>query len=156
MTLDIIVTKRRMFLASLGSAVLFMAIASIAAYLEMQTPSQNPDGTPDNAPIRAIGILIILSPLLLGVITGIFFAGGLTLKALGHLKPLVLAGLVPLASIVLGFLMILDRPFGWRDQLHYFVGFTGIWLLVLVPSTLLWWWVVAKKPNRTQEQMSEG
>ncbi len=70
----------------------------------------NPDGTPDNAPIRAIGVLIIISPLLFGVITGIFYAGGLILKALGHLKPLVIAALVPLASVVLGFLMILEVP----------------------------------------------
>lgn len=155
MTLDIMITKRRMFFASLGSAVVFMTIAAIAAYLEMRTPSLNPDGTPDNAPIRAIGVLIIISPLLFGVITGIFYAGGLILKALGHLKPLVIAGLVPLASVVLGFLMILDRPFGWRDQLHYFVGFTSIWLLVLGPSTLLWWWLVAMRPNRSLEQTHE-
>ena len=110
MTLDIMIAKRRMFFASLGSAVVFMTIAAIAAYLEMRTPSLNPDGTPDNAPIRAIGVLIIISPLLFGVITGIFYAGGLILKALGHLKPLVIAALVPLASVVLGFLMILEAP----------------------------------------------
>src|SRR5207302_1808861 len=112
------ITKRRMFYASLASAAAILVVLAISSYIVMQTPYQNPDGTPDNAPIRAVGIFFLISPVLFVAVAALTFAGAVLLLHLKQLRPLVLASMVTILSIGLAFLMVLDRPFGWRDALY--------------------------------------
>jgi len=140
-----------MFYASLASAAAILVVLAISSYIVMQTPYQNPDGTPDNAPIRAVGIFFLISPVLFVAVAALTFAGAVLLLHLKQLRPLVLASMVTILSIGLAFLMVLDRPFGWRDALYYFVGFAGLNLATLGLSALVWW-RVAMRPNHTVER----
>ena len=141
-------TKRRMFVASLASAAAFIAVLVAGSYIAVQTPYLNAEGTPDNAPIRAAGILLLISPLLFVVVTSFMFAGALLLQHIKQLKPTVIAVIVSVASVGLGFVMILDRPFGWLDALYYFVGFTTFALATITVSALAWW-KMAMRPIKT-------
>ena len=145
------ITKRRMFYASLASAVAFLVVLAIGCYVVTQTPYQNLDGTPDNAPIRAVGVLLFISPALFVIVTVLAFVSALVLQRLKQLRPRVLAGIVAIISVGLGFVMVLDRPFGWHDRLYYFVGFSGLILATLSISTVVWW-KVAMRPNNTVER----
>ena len=151
MALDLMITKRRMFYASLASAAAFFVVAAVGSYIVAQTPYLNPDGTPDNAPIRAVGVLLFIPPLLFFVVAGLTFASAVLLHYVQQLKPAVLAGIVVVVSVGLGFVMVLDRPFGWRDALYYFVGFTALIFATLSLSALVWW-KVAMRPNSTVER----
>jgi len=145
------ITKRRMFYASLASAPAFFVVLAVGSYIVTQTPYQNLDGTPDNAPMRGVGIFFLISPILFVVVTALTFTIALLLQHLKQLRPPVLASLVTMVSISLGFLMVLDRPFGWRDALYYFVGFAGLILGTLGLSAFVWW-KVAMRPNSTVER----
>jgi hypothetical protein len=110
------ITKRRMLVASLASAAAFFivpAIGFIIGWLEM--PYLNPDGTPDNAPIRGAGIFVLVSPVLFILFTAFTFLGAVLLQRIKQLRPLALASIVAVTSFGLGFVMVLDRPFGWHD-----------------------------------------
>jgi len=111
-----------------------------------EIPYTNQDGTPDNAPIRAAGILLVLSPVLFVVLTALAFFSALLLQRIGRLTPRVLFVVVLFATICAAILMVSDRPFGWKDMLYYFSGFA---VLIFVPSSsAAWvWWKVAMRPN---------
>jgi hypothetical protein len=145
-----IITKRRIFYASLAAAAAFFVVPAVGSFIVAQTPSLNPDGTPDNAPIRAVGVFLIISPLLFVAVAGLTFAIALLLQYFRQLKPAVVVGIVAVVSIGLGFVMVLDRPFGWRDALYYFVGFTAL-ILVTLSLTAFVWWKVAMRPNHRVE-----
>jgi uncharacterized membrane protein len=141
-----------MLVASVASAAAFFivpAIGFIIGWLEM--PYLNPDGTPDNAPIRGAGIFVLISPVIFVLFTAFAFLGTLLLQHFKQLRPMALASIVTVASFGLGFVMVLDRPFGWRDALYYFVGFSGLILAALSLSALVWW-KVAMRPNNTVER----
>jgi hypothetical protein len=144
------ITKRRIFYASLAAAAAFFVVPAVGSFIVMQTPSVNPDGTPDNAPVRAVGVFLFLSPLLFAAVAGLTFAIALLLQYFRQLKPAVLAGVIVVVSVGLGSIMVLDRPFGWRDALYYFVGFTALIFATLSLSALVWW-KVAMRPNRRVE-----
>jgi hypothetical protein len=143
-----------MFYASLASAAAFFVVPAVGSYIVTQTPSLNPDGTPDNVPVRAVGVLLFMSPFLFVVVAGLTFAGAVLLQRIGQLKPAVLTGIVAVVSVGLAFVMVLDRPFGWRDALYYFVGFAALILSTLSLSALVWW-KVAMRPNNTVERDGE-
>jgi len=145
------ITKRRMLYASLASAAAFLVVPAIVSYIATQTHYVNLDGTPDNAPVRGAGIFLLISPVLFVMVTVLTFSGALLLQRVGQLKPLVLAGIVAVVSVGLGFVMVVDRPFGWHDALYYFVGFTALILATLSLSALVWW-RVAMRPNNTVER----
>jgi hypothetical protein len=146
-------TKRRFFVASVAAAGAFLAVALIVGLVDswFEMPYTNPDGTPDNAPIRAAGILLMLSPVLFILLTALTFFSALLLRGIGRLTPRALITVVVLASISAAFLMAVGRPFGWRDMLYYFLGFAAI---IFVPSSsAAWvWWKVAMRPNNTVER----
>jgi len=145
------ITKRRMFYASLASATAFFVVPAICSYYIMQTPNLLADGTPDNAPIRGVGVFLIISPFLFVVVTTLAFVSGVLLQHLKLLRPSVVVGGVTVLSLGLSLLMVQDRPFGWRDALYYFGGFTGLLLSTLGLSAVVWW-KVAMRPNNTVER----
>jgi hypothetical protein len=142
------ITKRRMFYASLVSAAVFLVVLAIAFYIDIQTLYQKPDGSPDNAPARAVGVLILISPALFVVFAAIAFAAAVLLQQFKQLRPLVLGIIVSVVSIGLSLLMAIDRPFGWRDVLYYFLGFAGFNLATLGLSAFVWWIVAARHSAR--------
>ena len=82
-----LITKRRMFLASLASAIALFVVPFILVSMEM--PYSRPDGTPDNAPLRATAILVLISPVifvLFSVVTfvlAVFFAAPRSVETKG-------------------------------------------------------------------------
>ena len=142
-----LITKRRMFLASLASAVALFVVPVIGFILgSMEIPYMRPDGTPDNAPARATGILLLISPVVFVLFSLVTFVGAVFLQHLSQLKLKILASIVIVASVGLGFVMVLDRPFGLYDALYYFVGFSALVLATLSVSVFVWW-KVAMRPN---------
>ena len=139
-----LVTKRRMFLASLASAIALFVVPFILVSMEM--PYSRPDGTPDNAPLRATAILVLISPVIFVLFSFVTFVLAVFLQHLGQLKPKVLASIVVVASVGLGFVMVLDRPFGLFDALYYFAGFSVLVLATLRVAVFVWW-KVAIRPN---------
>jgi hypothetical protein len=141
-------TKPRFFVASVAAAAAVFVVAVLlglaASWFEM--PYTSPDGAPDNAPIRAAGIMIVLSPIIFVVLTAFVFFTTLILRAIHQLKPRMLFAIPALLSIGTAALMVSDRPFGWHDRLHYFAGFV---VLLFVPAAVgAWvWWKVAMRPN---------
>jgi hypothetical protein len=141
-------TKRTFLIASAAAAGAFFVVALIMGLLEswFGMPYTNPDGTPDNAPIRAAGILIMLSPLIFVLLTALVFFTTLLLRSIRRLTPRVLLTVVVLTSVGTAVLMVSDRPFGWKDMLYYFCGFAVINFLLL--GSAAWaWWKVAMRPN---------
>jgi hypothetical protein len=128
-----------MFYASLASAAAFFVVPAIGSFISMQTPYMNLDGTPDNAPARGVGIFLLISPLLFVLVGGLTFAGAVLLQRLNQLRPQVLTTIVIVASLGLALLMVLDRPFGWRDAAYYFAGFAALILATFGLSALVWW-----------------
>jgi len=145
------ITKRHMLYASLASAATFLVVLAIGGYIVTQIPYQKFDGTPDNAPIRAVGVVLFISPVLFLMVTVFTFVTALFLQRLKQLRPQVLVGIVTVISVGLGFVMVLDRPFGWHDRLYHFVGFAGLILATLSISAVVWW-KVAMRPNSTVER----
>ncbi len=142
-------TKRTFLVASVAAAGAFFVVALIIGLVSswFEMPYTNPDGTPDNAPIRAAGILIMLSPLIFVLLAALAFFTTLLLQKVRRLTPRALLTVVLLASVATAVLMVSDRPFGWKDMLYYFCGFVVINLLLL--GSAAWaWWKVAMRPNR--------
>jgi hypothetical protein len=144
------ITKRRMFYASAASAAAFFVVPAIGCFLAMQMPYLNLDSGPDNAPVRGVGIFILVSPVVFIAVATVTFVGALLLQHVKQLRPTVLAGTITVLSLGLGFLMVLDRPFGWYDALYYFVGFAASIFATLSLSILVWW-KVATRTNKAVE-----
>lgn len=140
-----------MFYASAASAAAFFVVPAIGCFLAMQTPFLNLDGSPDNAPVRGVGIFILVSPIVFVAVATATFAGALLLQYVKQLRPMVLVGTVTVLSLALGVVMALDRPFGWYDALYYFVGFAASIFATLSLSSLVWW-KVATRTNEAVER----
>lgn len=141
------ITKRRMFYASSASAAAFLVVPAIGCFLAMQAQYLNLDSGPDNAPVRGVGIFMVIWPVVFVAVATLTFAGALLLQHVKQLRPPVLAGTITVVSLGLGFVMVLDRPFGWYDALYYFVGFAASVFATLSLSILVWW----KVATRTNE-----
>ena len=142
-------TKRRFLLASIAASGAFFVVAFIIGLVSswFEMPYMRPDSTPDNAPIRAAGILIMLSPLIFVLLTALVFFTTLSLQSIRRLTPRASLTVVVLASVGIAVLMASGRPFGWKDMLYYFCGFAVINFLLL--GSAAWtWWKVAMRPNR--------
>lgn len=149
------ITRRRLFYASLASSVAFLGTLGVVAFLGTQIEYVTADGMPDNAPIRAVGLLIFMSPFVLLVATLAAFLGAVMLQGSGKLRPRVIAFIVSIASVGIGAVMAFDRPFGWRDAMYYFAGFTFMLFTVLGASALVWWHTATWANNsskRTREK----
>ena len=70
-----------MFYASLASAAAFFVVPAIGSFISIQTLYMNLDATPDNARVRGVGILLLISPLLFVVVGGLTFRWGSTTAA---------------------------------------------------------------------------
>jgi len=146
------IPKPRLLRASLASAAAFFVVPAICFVIGwMEMPYLNPDGSPDNAPVRGAGIFMLISPVLFVLFTAFTFVVAVLLQHIKQLKPMVLASIVMVASFGLGFVMVLDRPFGWRDALYYFMVFSALIIATLSLSALVWW-KVAMRPNNTVER----
>ncbi|EHL21204.1 hypothetical protein KYG_19158 [Acidovorax sp. NO-1] len=136
-----------MLFASLGAAIAFLSIAAFCILPAVQTPFMNADGTPDNAPIRGAGILILISPLIFVLLSAGTFSIAALLQRFNRLTPRSLATIAVATSLCLAVLMVLSRPFGWRDQLYYMACFS-VFLLVTFGTSTLVWWKIANWPRR--------
>ncbi|WP_242421434.1 hypothetical protein [Acidovorax sp. Root267] len=134
------VAPLRMFVASLMASMAFWTVAAICLVLPVaQTPYVHADGSPDNAPVRAVGVLIMLSPLLLAVLTAAIFISAFVLQRFKRLSPRSIATMVVTASLGVATLLVIDRHFGWRDQLYYLAGFFSFLLTAFTTSAAVWW-----------------
>jgi hypothetical protein len=141
-------TKRTFLVASVAATGAFFVVALVLGLISswFEMPYMNPDGTPDNAPIRAAGILIMLSPLIFVLFAAVVFLTALMLQRIRRLTPRGLLTVVVLASVGTAALMVSDRPFGWKDMLYYFCGF-AVTDFLLFGSAAWAWWKVAMRPN---------
>src|SRR2546430_7074028 len=104
------ITKRRMFLASLASAIAFFVLPAVGLLVGwMQMPFLNPDGTPDNAPVRGAAVFVLFSPALFVLLVAITFCGALLLQHFRQLKPRALVNIVAITGFGLGVVMVLDQ-----------------------------------------------
>jgi hypothetical protein len=149
-TLCLMVTKRRIFYASVASAVAFFVVPAIACFMVMKMPYLSFDGTPDNAPTRGVGIFMLISPIVFVSVAALTFAGAILLQHLKQLRPTVICSVVIAASFGLAFAMVLDRPLGWHDALYYFAGFTAL-IFATVGLSALVWWKVAMHTSQTAD-----
>ncbi len=150
------ITRRRMFYASLASAAAFFVVPVIGCFLVMETPYLNVDGTPDNAPARGVGIFMLISPAVFMSVAALTFSGAALLQYFNQLRPTVLACIVTAVSLGLSFVMVLNRPFGWYDALYYFVGFAALIFATVTVSTLVWWIVAMRTTNTVRVEDSRA
>jgi hypothetical protein len=146
------VATSRMFVASLASTAAFFLVPIVGMFIDWANgPYVSPDGSPDNAPIRAAGLFMVLSPAIFLAVAVATFAIALFLQRLKLLRPRVLTIMVALLGVTLALIMVLDRPFGWEDRLYYFLGFLALIVATLGISSFVWW-KVAMRPNNTVER----
>ena len=140
-------TLRRMLFASLAAAFAFLAVPACCLLSVVLTPYMNADGTPDNAPVRAAGILILISPLIFILLTAATFFITALLQRFNRLAPRSLATIAVATSLCLAVLMVLSRPFRWQDQLYYMACFS-VFLLATFGTSAVVWWKIATWPLR--------
>ena len=141
------VAPLRRFVASLLASVALCGIVlACLGWHEAQTPYAHSDGSPDNAPARGLGVLIMISPLLIALLTAAVFISASTLQRFKRLSPVSLATMVVTVSFGMAALLVLDRPLGWRDQLYYFAGFFAFLLAAFGISAAVWWRVATFAP----------
>ncbi len=134
--------RPRFLLASITAplpAVLALVGLCVAAVWFPELPRE---GVPvDNAPVRAAGVVLMLSPLLYVVTAALFF--GIT-KAVAALRILSRRNLLALAgasSLGLGTWAAGDRQFGWHDSLVALAVFGTLAFGFLTSVAFTWWWV---------------
>ena len=142
-------TTLRLFTASLAAATAFFAFPA-ALILANDWDYVRFDGTPDNAPVRGLGVLILPTPAICLLLVTTTFLGALLLRRIGQLNPRSLLAVVAIASIGAAVMMTYDRRFGLTDTLFYFGGFTS--LAFCITGISAWtWWKVATWRSRTVE-----
>ena len=150
------VSTRRMLLASLASGLAFFIIPFVGVIIGVsQMPFLNPDGTPDNAPLRGGAAFVLVSPILFAFVTLFAFCGGLLLQHLRRLNPRALLSVVVSLSVIAGLIVASQSRFGWNDAL---VGFLVFSALVFGASSLsAWvWWKVAFWRKRMRTRNSQA
>lgn len=138
------VAPLRRFVASLLASMTFCCAALVCLGVDVaQTPYIHADGSPDNTPARGLGVLIMISPLLIALLTAAMLISTTVLQRFNRLSPRSLAAMVGMVSFGVAALLVLDRPFGWRDQLYYFAGFFAFLLAAFGISAAVWWKVAS-------------
>ena len=124
-------------------------VPAIGVFYEMQGLSV--DGT-DDAFVRSVGLMLFISPFIFIFVAVLTFYVAVLLDELKQLKPWGIAVTVATVSSGLAFPMAFDRlsPFGWRDALYYYFGFSGLIFATLGLSAIVWWMVA--RPNRMVER----
>ena len=74
------VATSRIFVASLASAAAFFLVPIAGILINWAGgPYVSPDGSPDNAPIRAAGLFVVFSPAIFVAVAAVTFAIALSL-----------------------------------------------------------------------------
>jgi hypothetical protein len=142
-----VMKTRSMLKASLASAAAFFvvpAVAMIAAFFE--GPSFHIDGTPDNAPIRAAGVFLVLFPALFGAVAAIAFSVSLVLRRFERLNPQSLAVVVALGTAAGALLVTADPPRGANGGMVAVILGAGICVALCISAVT--WWKVATWSGR--------
>lgn len=139
------------YAASLGAlATMVFPVASLI-WVVVSWDGRNPDGTLDNAPNRAIGLLLIISPVfLLAVFLGIF----LTTTIL-HSRQWVTKRTVSILVLIFGSIIPVWIFVDYNS--YYGIGyalksFAGTWLFFVGSLSLgaIVWWKIYHKELRAQ------
>jgi hypothetical protein len=140
-----------MFLASLAAAAAFFVLPIVGlVILAFQMPYLNPDGTPDNAPLRGAFAFVFFSPVLFALLASFGFGVTLALRRIQKLTPKALLTVVVTAGLTIGLFAAQERRFGWPDVLITFVAFFLLTVAALGLSSWVWW-KIAMRPNTTVE-----
>lgn len=141
------VAPLRRFAASLLASMAFCCVVLVCLGWDVsQTPYVHADGSPDNTPARGLGVLIMISPLLIALLTAAMWISTTVLQLFKRLSPISLAAMVVMVSFCMAALLVLDRPFGWRDQLYYLTGSLAFLLAAFGMSAAVWWKVATSAP----------
>jgi hypothetical protein len=135
----------RPILASLIAPVAALLPLLVLAAYELSVPVLIINGEADDAPQRALGLLLVGLPVIYVVLALVAFALGLAF---------IRFGLVSLRSFVLGasaVAVLLAVPFGvagsnptqhgLQDLAFAFAAFCGLFLFMAVPGAVCWWYV---------------
>lgn len=134
----------RSALRALVAAIAALAVpVGLALALVFGPPSVNPDGSPDNAPVRGAALFLFVSPVLLLLLACYF---SLAAGVLQRLRPISLPALLAcnlLPSLGVGFLFGIHglRTFGTRDAAISLALFGAFSLGFLGLGSLAWWLV---------------
>jgi hypothetical protein len=140
----------KLLTASIASAAAVFVLPIIMMLFELYQPSALlADGTPDNAPVRAAGIFILLSPVLVVVVAFLTFLIGVALGRIGQLKPRGLGVTAIVVAVLGGIALSYDRPFGWRDMATMFFE-SAAWLTVCTSLSAFVWWKVWSREGEGQ------
>lgn len=139
-----------MFSASVISGLAFLVLPFIGVVIGfMQMPFLNPDGSPDNAPVRGGAAFVLMSPIIFVIVASIAFVIALGLRRLQCVTPRALFVVVLAVSAAVGAWFATATSFGWLDALIAFVIMGG--LMFLASGFAAWaWWRVAVGRRRAE------
>ena len=130
----------RLLAASIASTAALFVLPIVMMIFELTHPSAfHADGTPDNAPVRAAGIFILLSPVLFALVAFVTFFASALLGRIGQLKPRGISIAAVVVAVLGGIALAYDRPFGWRDMATMFFESVGILIICTGLSAFVWW-----------------
>jgi hypothetical protein len=138
-------TTFRPVLASLAAPVAaLMPLLALAAY-ELNSPVVIINGEADDAPQRALGLLLIGLPVIYVVLALVAFIVGWAFIRIGlvSLRRFILgaSALAVLLAIPFGLVGSNPSQYGLQDLALALTAFCGIFLLMAVPGAVCWWYV---------------
>jgi len=133
--------------AQLGFAALVASLATLlipvgtALWTVFSPPALNPDGSPDNAPLRGAGFFLLASPVFLLALATYFALVPVILRRIRRLSFSVLLVFNVLPSTMLALLFGIQglRAFGPTDGAIAFGLFGGFSFISLSLGSCAWW-----------------
>jgi hypothetical protein len=132
----------RFFLASSTAALVTMITPlAVGFFVFLGGPSPDADGTPDDAPYRAAGFLLLLTPLIFGLLLALWYSITRVLHSLGSLSKASIIVSCILISLTIGIVFAVAgyKAFGPKDAAISFSVFSGSTFVCLCLGFLTWW-----------------
>lgn len=129
-------------IAALASAGASLALpVGLAVWVFLAGPDIDASGRPDNAPYRAAGFFLMLSPVLATIVAASFALLGWALRKFGRLRLASIILAVLCLSVICGVILAVQgaRLGGLSDAAISFALFGGSSFLCLLAGGLTWW-----------------
>lgn len=137
--------KLRPVLASFTAPIAaLLPVLALAAY-ELNAPVVIINGEADDAPQRALGLLLVGLPVIYVVLALVAFVAGWAFIRIGlvSLRRFILGASVLAVLLAIPFGLVGSNPsqYGLQDLALAITVFCGIFLLMAVPGAVCWWYV---------------
>ena len=148
----------RFFLASSGAALVTMiGPLAIGLFVFFGGPSTNADGTPDNAPYRAAGILLLFTPLIFCLILALWYSITRVLNSFRSLSKTSIIVCCLIVSLIIGIIFAAGgyKSFGPKDAAISFSVFAGSTFVCLFLGFLTWWSIAFTGRNNRLHRIAD-